>query len=171
MKNRYYLIEPIDIDGDKNPDGFLVSQYRIDKNGNKIFLKNKYITYKLFKEKVKSKSKTGGRRFVNSIVPVSQNKIVYVNEKGYNANMNTKYYPNYNQPYRSNSQPYPYNPHQNQYQYNPYQNQYNPNNPYNQYPPQVMVRDNNSFGSNLMSGLGLGIGFSFADNIIDGFFN
>ena len=35
MKNRYYLIEPIDIDGDKNPDGFLVSQYRIDKNGNK----------------------------------------------------------------------------------------------------------------------------------------
>ncbi len=52
MKNRYYLIEPIDIDGDKNPDGFLVSQYRIDKNGNKIFLKNKYITYKLFKEKV-----------------------------------------------------------------------------------------------------------------------
>jgi len=171
MKNRYYLIEPIDIDGDKNPDGFLVSQYRIDKKGNKIFLKNKYITYKLFKEKIKSK--TGGKNNVKNIPP--QSNVVYVNEKGYNANMNTKYYPNHNQPYRSNSQEYPYNPHQNPYNphqnpYNPHQNPYNPHqNPYNQ--PQVMVRDNNSFGGNLMSGVGLGLGFSFGSNVMNEFFN
>ena len=93
MKKRYYLIEPIDIDGDKNPDGFLISQYRIDKNGNKIFLKNKYITYKLFKEKIKSKSKSGGRIVNNNLPP--QPKIVYVNENGYNMNMNNKYPYNY----------------------------------------------------------------------------
>ncbi len=156
MKNRYYLIEPIDIDGDKNPDGFLVSQYRIDKKGNKIFLKNRYVTYKLFKEKIKSK--TGGKNNVKNIPP--QSNVVYVNEKGYNANMNTKFYPNHNQPYRSNSQEYPYNPHQ---------NPYNPQNPYNQ--PQVMVRDNNSFGGNLMSGVGLGLGFSFGSNVMNEFFN
>jgi hypothetical protein len=168
MKKRYYLIEPIDINGDKNPDGFLISQYRIDKNGNKIFLKNKYVTYKLFKEKLKSKS--GGKNIVNnSFVP--QPRIVYVNEKGYNANMNAKYYPNHNQHYRSNysnSQPYHHNPHN---PHNPHYNpHYNPHNPHHQYPPQVMVRDNNSFGSNLSSGLGLGIGFAVGDNIIDGIF-
>jgi len=63
MKKRYYLIEPIDIDGDKNPDGFLVSQYRINKAGNRIFLKNKYITFdnlKKYKDKI-AKMQKGGR--------------------------------------------------------------------------------------------------------------
>ena len=64
MKKRYYLIEPIDIDGDKNPDGFLVSQYRINKAGNRIFLKNKYITFdnlKKYKDKI-AKMQNGGAR-------------------------------------------------------------------------------------------------------------
>jgi len=152
MKKRYYLIEPLDIDGDKNPDGFLVSQYRIDKNGNKIFLKNKYVTYKLLKERIKSKKGGGKAKIIqlqqqpqqqkivyvdvngNIINPNSQQRVVYVNENGYNMGMNQQYQ-------------------------------------YNQQPPQVIVRDNNSFGSNLTSGLGLGIGFAVGDNIIDGIFS
>jgi len=43
-----YLIEEIDIDGDKNPDGILMTKFKIDKYGDKIFIKSKYIS----KEKV-----------------------------------------------------------------------------------------------------------------------
>lgn len=43
-----YLIEEIDIDGDKNPDGILMTKFKIDKYCDKIFIKSKYIS----KEKV-----------------------------------------------------------------------------------------------------------------------
>ena len=59
MKKLFYIIEPIDVDGDKNPDGFLASQYRIDKYGNKIFLKNKYITVAAFNTRL---NKNGGAK-------------------------------------------------------------------------------------------------------------
>ena len=45
----YYIIEEIDINGDKQSDGFLISQYKLDKQNNKIFTKNKYVTYEKFR--------------------------------------------------------------------------------------------------------------------------
>ena len=39
MIKKYYIIEELDIDGDSNPDGFLISQYKLDKQNNKIFTK------------------------------------------------------------------------------------------------------------------------------------
>jgi hypothetical protein len=56
MTKYYYIIEGIDIDGNKNEDGFIISRYKIDKNGNKIFIKTKYLTFdelKLIKNKIK----------------------------------------------------------------------------------------------------------------------
>ena len=55
MVKKYYIVEPIDIDGDKNNDGFLVSQYKFDKYNNKIFLKNKYITFSKFNSYIKKR--------------------------------------------------------------------------------------------------------------------
>ncbi len=59
----YYIIEPIDIDGDINPDGFLISQYKIDRNNNKIFTKNRYMTFELFKKKMNQMKKGGNQPF------------------------------------------------------------------------------------------------------------
>jgi|688.fasta_scaffold742125_2 hypothetical protein len=82
MKKRYYIVEPLDIDGDKNPDGFLISQYRIDRNGNKIFLKNKYATYESVK--LFYKNKRGG--VGNNITQ----KTVTLTEEQFNELMNNK---------------------------------------------------------------------------------
>ena len=41
----FKLIEELDIDGDKNPDGFLINLCTLDKNNNIIYLKSKYITF------------------------------------------------------------------------------------------------------------------------------
>ena len=52
-KKFYYLIESLDINGDKNPDGFLITKYKINKkNNDKIFLVSKYVTFKNFKKKI-----------------------------------------------------------------------------------------------------------------------
>jgi hypothetical protein len=112
MKNRYYLIEPIDIDGDKNPDGFLVSQYRIAKNGNKIFLKNKYVTYdklKIYADKA-AKLKKGGIRVPQQI----PNNMVVLTPEQYNQMLNAKNnypqnnYPQNNYGYQQQQQPAPF---------------------------------------------------------------
>jgi hypothetical protein len=106
MKKRYYLIEPLDIDGDKNPDGFLVSQYRIDKNGNRIFLKNKYITYKklkTFADKA-AKLQKGGMRVPQQI----PNNMVVLTPEQYNQMLNAKNnYPQNNYGYQQQQQQQP----------------------------------------------------------------
>jgi hypothetical protein len=108
MKKRYYLIEPLDIDGDKNPDGFLVSQYRIDKNGNNIFLKNKYITYKklkIYADKV-AKIQKGGK-ISNNILPNQQqipNNMIVLTPAEYNQMRNQQNNGNHPSP---NNQPTP----------------------------------------------------------------
>jgi hypothetical protein len=86
MIKKYYIIEPLDIDGDSNPDGFLISQYKLDRNNNKIFLKNKYITYAKFN----SLHKKGGQLSKQQIP--NQNLIVLTPEQ-YNAFMNNKMQP------------------------------------------------------------------------------
>ena len=64
-KKFYYLFQHLDIDGDKNPDGFLITKYKIDNNNNRIFLKSKYVTNVLFNKfinnlKKKVEKKKGG---------------------------------------------------------------------------------------------------------------
>ena len=140
-KNRYYIIEPLDIDGDKNADGFLISQYRLDKYGNKIFLKNKYITYELAKQKIKDKK--GGNKINNQ---PEQQLVVMTNEQ-FNKLMN-------NQPY--NQQPYNQQPYNQQ--------------PYNQQPPPIAIRDDTSFGQNMSIGFSRGLGFAAADMLVSAVF-
>jgi hypothetical protein len=93
MKKRYYLVEPLDIDGDKNPDGFLVSQYRIDKYGNKIFLKNKYVTFEALKTSIK-----GGARIIRHRPRIvnkrkQAEKMVILSQAEYNEYLNSKQVP------------------------------------------------------------------------------
>ena len=115
MKKRYYLIEPIDIDGDKNPDGFLVSQYRINKNGNRIFLKNKYVTFKKLKTFADKTAKLQGGEIKIPSNQIPNNMIVLTPEQ-YNQMLNSRanipppnYQNNYrNQPPPPNNQPAPF---------------------------------------------------------------
>lgn len=148
----YYLIEPLDIDGDKNNDGFLISQYKLTKNNHKIFTKNKYMTFndfnafiKDFKHKSLLKFKGGN----NVIQPQPQNqKIIVMTNEEYNNYMNN----------RGNIQ------NNNQIQYH---NQ-------NQQIPTIIVRETeqkSSFPSSIVQGFGFGAGFSFADNAVDALFN
>ena len=52
-KKFYYLIEDIDINGDNNTDGFIITKYKINsKTNDKIFLKTKYVSIKDFHKKM-----------------------------------------------------------------------------------------------------------------------
>jgi hypothetical protein len=146
MIKKYYIIEPLDIDGDKNPDGFLISQYKLDKNNNKIFLKNKYVKYSNLNNYNK---KGGASRKSNKKQQPNQNLIVLTPEQ-FNAFMNNKVNNNMQQ-----QQPQFQNQPQNQFQ-----------------PPPVIIRDNNSgsFGNSFMSGLGGGIGFGIGSEVVDSIF-
>lgn len=164
MKQRkfYYLIEQLDIDGDKQSDGFLISQYKIDKHNNKIFTKNKYVTFKDFKNyahKFITKSKKKG----GLMKPNQQDfQVVYMNKEEFNNYMNNvnnmnKYPPHY--PHHPPNYPHHYPPH--------YQEQY---------PPAITVQgtQQSSFASNFTSGLGgglgVGIGAAVGDSLMEGLF-
>ena len=166
-KKLFYIIEPIDVDGDKIPDGFLASQYRIDKYGNKIFTKNKYITFTALKSKI---AKKGGIKVPPTANPNpnpnpnnnnnNNNDVVVMSKADFNKFMNQ------------------------QNAYNPYNHPHNPyNNPYNPYnhPPGVLVNngDNNynngnqnTFMGNMANsvgqGVGLGFGVAAGDALFDG---
>ena len=88
IKKVFYIIEPIDVDNDKIPDGFIASQYRIDKYGNKIFLKTKYITFKDFKSKI---GKKGGMINNNKLQNNNDNVVVMTRDE-YNKFMNQNQY-------------------------------------------------------------------------------
>lgn len=147
----YYLIEELDIDGDKQTDGFLISQYKLDRYKNKIFTKNKYVTFKDFKSYIAkfNKNKTGGHSYTNyHHNNHHNNEIVTMTKTELNNLLN--------------------NQHNNQFKY--------PN--HNQYPPYITVQNNhghygnngNGFLDNLTAGLGLGAGFSIGDGMMDGIF-
>lgn len=99
-KKFYYLIESLDIDGDKNPDGFLITKYKINKkNNDKIFLVSKYVTFKNFKNKYKKLLKTikkGGE--VHQQQHYQQFPPNYYNGAEYNKYMNNNPYYNQHQP-------------------------------------------------------------------------
>lgn len=144
-KKFYYLIEDIDIDGDKNSDGFLITKYKIDKKTlDKIFIKSKYVSFEKYK------------------------KIIKKNKGGDNSH----YYHNqhYNQP-RNQFQNYNNIPYMNHNQFNKYMN--NPQS-YNQHQPQVLIAHHQpnmaaSFMDGLSGGLGAGIGLGIMDGIFDFF--
>jgi hypothetical protein len=185
MKNKkvFYIIEPIDVDGDKIPDGFLASQYRIDKYGNKIFLKNKFITFADFNAKI---NKKGGAKRKNTKVKLQKNNnnLVVMTKDEYNKFMNQNaYYQQYphqpNNPYPQYPQyppnvlintgnNIPYNPNNN---FNNFNNNPNyPNNPNN--PNYPNNNDDNTFmgklGDSVTRGVGLGIGLNIGDALFDG---
>lgn len=154
----YYLIEELDIDGDKQTDGFLISQYKLDRYKNKIFTKNKYVTFKDFKSYIAkfNENKTGGHSYPNY---------------HYNNHHNNNYNNNH---------------HNNQIvtmtraELNNLVNNKN----HNQYPPHIVVQGNhghyghygnhghhgNGFLDNLTAGIGFGAGFSIGDGAIDTIF-
>ena len=162
MKKLFYIIEPIDVDGDKIPDGFLASQYRIDKYGNKIFLKNKYITFAAFNAQL---NKKGGAKKKAAAKPKPKPKpkrklvknktnMVVMTKDEYNKFMNQNAY---GQQYpHSNVNPYPQLP---QYPprvlintgdnipFNGFNNGYNPNNVPNNGPNNGFIPNgpNNGF--------------------------
>jgi len=141
-KKFYYLIEDIDINRDKKPDGFLITKYKIDKKTlDKIFLKSKYVSFENFKKKVKLiKNKKGGQNNYPNNYP-------YMNNTQYNKMMNNPgYYP----------------PQYNNYNHNQHQ----------QYPPQTMVVQHQAnFGNAFMEGLGSGLGVGFGYGIMEGLFD
>jgi hypothetical protein len=170
----FYIIEPIDIDGDKNPDGFLASQYKIDKYGNRIYLKNKYITFENLKQNIiiAQQFKIGGAN------KKSKSNMIYMTTEEYNKFINSHQQnpPKLiiNEGYHQNNHNHNYNPnYPNNPNYNPnYPNNhnYNPNYPNN--PNYNQQNDGqNSFMGNLQSGIGLGIGFGMGDALVDGIFS
>ena len=145
MKNRkfFYLIEPLDIDGDKQSDGFLISQYKIDKYNNKIFTKNKYITFKDFKKYAsKYKSKKEKKGGLNNMNTPQNNEIVFLTKEQFNQLLNNQAL------IQKNFQ-------------------------YQQQPPPIIVQgqQQSSFGSSFASGLGGGLGFGLGEGLMDGLFD
>jgi len=52
-KKFYYLIEDIDINGDNNTDGFIITKYKINsKTNDKIFLQTKYFSIEDFQKRM-----------------------------------------------------------------------------------------------------------------------
>ena len=180
-KKLFYIIEPIDVDNDKIPDGFLASQYRIDKYGNKIFTKNKYITFTDLKSRINIKK--GGISFKPTINNNENKEVVQITKEQFNQYMNQQlkpgqlppailinngdpnYHPNYPHNYHPNYHPnYPHNYHHN----------YGPPN----YPPNYHPNENNngnnkgSFGDTIMNnvgyGVGAGVGLAAGDALFDG---
>ncbi len=140
----FYLIEPLDIDGDKNNDGFLISQYKLDKDNHKIFTKNKYVTFKNFKSYVSEFKKKGG-----SLNHYNQQHMMHYNYPNY---------PNNQQIAMMNNKAFNH-----QMNYNGYPPQV-----------IVKDHHNSSFGSNFMNGLGggigVGVGFGITEGLMDGLF-
>ena len=91
MTKYYYIIEGIDIDGDKNEDGFIISRYKIDKNGNKIFIKTKYLTFdelKLISNKVKfmSGGVVNNNKQQQQLIVLTQGQLNQLLQKNQNQN-------------------------------------------------------------------------------------
>ena len=147
-KKLFYIIEPIDVDGDKIPDGFLASQYRIDKYGNKIFTKNKYITFTALKSKI---AKKGGIKVPPTANPNNNNNndVVVMSKADFNKFMNQQ------------NQYNPYNP----YNHPPGVLVNNGDNNYNN-------GNQNTFMGNMANsvgqGVGLGFGVAAGDALFDG---
>ena len=171
-KKLFYIIEPIDVDNDKIPDGFLASQYRIDKYGNKIFTKNKYITFTDLKSRINIKK--GGISFKPTINNNENKEIVQISKEEYIQFMNLKLKPgqlppdvliNYGPPNYPHNNGHPNYPHNNGHPQYPHN--YGPPN----YPPNAQNHGHNTgntFMDNVGYGVGAGVGLAAGDALFDG---
>jgi hypothetical protein len=175
-KKFYYLIEDIDIDGDTNPDGFLITKYKIDKkNKDKIFLKSKYVSFQNFKKKLNKIKKTlkGGDDFMD-FGDNNHKKHPHNHPHNYNNYQNHHHnhrgYNNFPPPHAYNNVPFMNNNEFNNYMNNnKYPNQYNAQNQ-----PQVIVAHHNrdmgtALAEGFSGGLGAGLGLGIMDGIFDMF--
>ena len=167
-KKLFYIIEPIDVDGDKIPDGFLASQYRIDKYGNKIFTKNKYITFADFKSRINKKK---GGITSNNLKPILNNnnkEVIQISKEEYIQYMNQKLKQGQHPPdvLINNGHYGHYGPNNGHYGH------YGPNNGhYGHYGPNnghYGHNNGNTFMDNVGAGMGAGIGFAAGDALFDG---
>jgi hypothetical protein len=185
-KKLFYIIEPIDIDDDKIPDGFLASQYRIDKYGNKIFTKNQYITFSDLKSRINMKK---GGITSDNLKPILNNnnkKVLEISKQQHNQFMNQQimpghlppgllinnganyghHVPNYAHNYGPNHGHYAHNygPNHGHYAHN-----YGPNHGHNHDNQNTFMGNMTSgLGQGLGLGVGLGVGVAASDALLDG---
>ena len=170
-KKLFYIIEPIDVDGDKMPDGFLASQYRIDKYGNKIFTKNQYITFTDLKSRINKKK---GGITSDNFKPVLNNNnknVLEISKEQHNKFMNQQIIPGNLPPGLLINNGANYGHHVPNYAHN-----YGPN--YGHHVPNYAHNydhnhgNQNTFMGNMTNGLGqgigLGVGFAAGDALFDG---
>jgi hypothetical protein len=188
-KNYYYLVQHLDIDGDKNPDGFLITKYKIDKNNNRIFLKSKYVNTLLlnkvvdkFQKKLSKKMKGGADSKVNNLDEINQlkEKIKQLElnvqhqqmQKNRQANMKNNYRNSYNgDMYDEDNFEV-----MEQGQINRAMNKNNYGNAYgNNYPPRMIIEQPplantllTSFVGGFAGGFGGGLGLGIADSLMGG---
>lgn len=143
----YYLIEELDIDGDKQADGFLVSQYKLDKYKNKIFTKNKYITFEDFKNYAQQiKLKNSGGNPPNQVITMTVDE--------------------YNKLMQSKKQQETQVVTMTKEEFSNLMNNKSTN------PPHIAVQgqQGTSFVSNVGSGIGLGLGFGLGNGLMESIF-
>lgn len=188
-KNYYYLVQHLDIDGDKNPDGFLITKYKIDKNNNRIFLKSKYVNTLLlnkvvdkFQKKLSKKMKGGADSKVNNLDEINQlkEKIKQLElnvqhqkmQKNLQANMKNNYRNSYNgDMYDEENFEV-----MEQGQINRAMNKNNYGYAYgNNYPPRMIIEQPplantllTSFVGGFAGGFGGGLGLGIADSLMGG---
>ena len=161
-KGFYYLIEDLDIDGDYNSDGFIITKYKINqKTNDKIFIKTKYVTFENFKKIMQKNNKHGGNIFKNGLFPTKIHDMV---PQGYQGGYRRGYPQGYPQGYQQ-GYPQGYPPHN-----IGYTNGTNFMN--NQNPDRITIAsDKPAFFDHVKAGFGTGLGWAAADNIVDSVFN
>ncbi len=188
-KNYYYLVQHLDIDGDKNPDGFLITKYKIDKNNNRIFLKSKYVNTLLlnkvvdkFQKKLSKKIKGGADSKVNNLDEINQlkEKIKQLElsvekeklQKNRQANMKNNYHNSYNGDMygEDNFEVMEQGQINRAMSRNNYGNNYG-----NAYPPRMIIEQPplgttllSSFVGGFAGGFGGGLGLGIADSLMGG---
>jgi hypothetical protein len=140
---------------------FLASQYRIDKYGNKIFTKNKYITFANFKSRINKKK---GGITSNSFKPMMNNnnnkEVVQISRDEYIQYMNLKLKPGQHPPdVLINNGP------QYGHHYGP-NDHYGPNGPNG--PNDHYANNGNTFMDNVGYGVGAGVGIAAGGALFDG---
>lgn len=74
----FKLIEELDIDGDKNPDGFLINLCTLDKNNNIIYLKSKYMTFNKYIKNKKWGSDNNNNIIIHRSIIIKNPDIIFI---------------------------------------------------------------------------------------------
>jgi len=184
-KRFYYLIEDLDIDGDYNSDGFLITKYKINsKTKDKIFIKTKYVTFKNFKKLIQQRKKQGGLSIQDAFFPkkinIDMEALKQGHPQGHPQGHHQGYHQGYPQGYprgypqgyhQGYPQGYPQGYHQGYHQANiGYTNGTNFMNNKN---PEIITiaSEKPTFFEHAKAGFATGLGWAVADNVVDGIFD